>query len=177
MDQLADSVKEPLDQYGPGGEVNPHDTPGDVYEGNRYNPILAARYRKYVDEYASGRYEGIMPPTMVPVLERFTTLFPATPARYLLSLDGNVVYPFHVLPRKLVIPPIPPVTHTMENGSKVVSHLLEILHEKHQLTSACGLRLQEPGRPPAACSSNNQSLFSRPAAHAAAADTDQYPDI
>ena len=98
--QLEESLKEPLDQYGPRGETSAEKTPEEVYTENRYNNVLATRYRKYMDDFTSGRYENMIPPIMVPVLEKFTTLFPATPARYLLGLDGNVVYPFHVLPRQ-----------------------------------------------------------------------------
>lgn len=99
-----------------------YETPEALYAGNPQVEQQAQRYRNYLDLWRASPH-GLNPPISVPILEKFTSLFPAIPAKIFEGPDGTIVYPFHVLSTKLVVPNIPPVAHTMENGTRLVSHL------------------------------------------------------
>lgn len=112
MEATAEPIQVATDAY---------ETPESLHAGNPQNAKQAQWYRDYMDAWRSGKSGLQYPPISVPILERFTSLFPAIPARVFDGGGGKVVYPFHVVSTRLVVPDIPPVTHTMENGTRLVS--------------------------------------------------------
>jgi hypothetical protein len=83
----------------------------------KHHPAVIAA-RTAFDDAVAARAGG--DDVTLPELPKFTTPFPAMPQRSLLCEQGDIIWPFHVVPWESEVTEAPTIHHTNEDGIRIV---------------------------------------------------------